>query len=626
MQKKGVQFYRDASKRRAILQGAAIVFLALLIVRMFVCTTFLQIPDMIATFISFAMAGYMGLMLLLVLPEMDTLLLWLWIVLLAVSGGVFLIHRSGLEYIANTVIFLGTLTILPKIKISERLSRLFLGLFSLYTILLLAFANREMEDTSTILWMNTNGSAFLCLMLGILFLIFSEGFQEKKLRILCYALSALCLFGQLQFGGRSSLIGAVLYTLYFIFRNKADKLPRKWLIGLFLALCVGAVLFAYFYAVILYKWVGDDFRILGKGLFTGRQVIWGTAFEELKSNWLIGIGNTLDSPFIVNGHLGADNAHNQILGYWACFGIVVAVLYVALFAVLTTRLKTKRKRTIAFILMLIIQSYFDTVLYSTPNMMYLPLIIFLIYHHDCKGERTSMKIHYCWVGGAEKSDKIKMCIDSWKRLCPHAEIIEWNESNYDVRKNAYISQAYDQKKWAFVTDYMRFDILHQHGGVYLDTDVELLKDITPLTEDSFMGFESRKHVAPGLIMHAKAGDALLKEILAYYDALDGFTMDETVVTIVTDILEKHGLKRDNSAQSIAGYVIYPTEYFNPKGGDYGAEKITENTYSIHHYEASWKSTLDRKIMRYKVKYGNKKGRILFTLRHPILALKKWREK
>ena len=105
MQKKGLQFYRDASKRRAILQGAAIVFLALLIVRMFVCTTFLQIPDMIATFITFAMAGYMGLMLLLVLPEMDTLLLWLWIVLLAVSGGVFLIHRSGLEYIANTMSF-----------------------------------------------------------------------------------------------------------------------------------------------------------------------------------------------------------------------------------------------------------------------------------------------------------------------------------------------------------------------------------------------------------------------------------------------------------------------------------------------------------------------------------------
>ena len=237
-----------------------------------------------------------------------------------------------------------------------------------------------------------------------------------------------------------------------------------------------------------------------------------------------------------------------------------------------------------------------------------------------------MKIHYCWVGGAEKSDKIKMCIDSWKRFCPHAEIIEWNESNYNVRKNPYISQAYDQKKWAFVTDYMRFDILHQHGGVYLDTDVELLKDITPLTEDSFMGFESRKSVNPGLIMHAKPGDELLTEILSYYDALDGFTMDETVVTIVTGILEKHGLRRDNSAQTVAGYVIYPTEYFNPKGGDYGTEKITENTYSIHHYEASWKSTLDRKIMRYKVKYGNKKGRILFTLRHPILAFKKWREK
>ena len=279
MQKKGLRIFTDAGKRRAVLHGAVIVFLALLIVRLFACTTFFQVPDFISSCITFGLAGYMGLMLLLVLPELDSLLLWLWIALLAVSGGVFLIHRSGLEYIANTVIFLGTLTILPKIQIQERTSRLLLGLFSLYTILFLAFANREMEDTSTILWMNTNGSSFLCLMLGILFLIFSEGFKDKKLRILCYALSALCLFGQLQFGGRSSLIGAVLYTVYFIFRGKADKLSKKWLAWIFAGLCVGAVLFAYFYAVILYKWVGDDFRILGKGLFTGRQVIWGTAFE-----------------------------------------------------------------------------------------------------------------------------------------------------------------------------------------------------------------------------------------------------------------------------------------------------------------------------------------------------------
>ncbi len=237
-----------------------------------------------------------------------------------------------------------------------------------------------------------------------------------------------------------------------------------------------------------------------------------------------------------------------------------------------------------------------------------------------------MKIHYCWVGGAEKSEKIKYCIESWKKLCPDAEIIEWNESNYDVHKNVYIRQAYEQKKWAFVTDYMRFDILREQGGVYLDTDVELLKDITPLTKDNFMGFESEKNVAPGLIMHATAGDPLLREILDYYDQKTQFDMTENVVTIVSDILEKHGLKRDNSLQTVVGYVIYPTEYFNPKGGEYGADKITENTYSIHHYEASWKSPLDRKIMRYKVKYGNKTGRILFTLRHPILAMKKWKEK
>ena len=628
MQKrKGLNFYTNVTTRRTILQVAGVVFLALLLVRMFAFTTFFSIPDKISSFITFALAGYVGIMLLLILPEMDSTLLFLWVALLGACGGVFLIHRSGLEYICNTVIFLGTLTLLPKISLKEGIGKLFLGIFSLYVILFLAFANREMEDTSKILWMNTNGSAFLCLMLGILFLIFSESFKDKRLRILCYVLSALCFFGQLQFGGRSSLIGTVLYTLYFIFRGKVDKLPKKWLGWMMIGLCIGAVVFAYFFAVLLFNWIGKgNLVILGKDIFTGRQVIWGGAFKELKTHWLLGIGNTLDTPFVVNPNIPTDNVHNQFLGYWTCFGIIVTSLCVALLVILTLRLKSTRKRTTAFIVMLVLLSYFETLLYSTPNMMYLPLILFLIYHHDCKGECTKMKIHYCWVGGSEKSDKIKMCIDSWKKFCPHAEIIEWNESNYDVRKNPYISQAYDQQKWAFVTDYMRFDILRKYGGVYLDTDVELLKDITPLTEDSFMGFESRKYVAPGLIMHSKPGDELLTEILDYYDHLDGFTMDETVVTIVTGILEKHGLRRDNSVQTVAGYVIYPTEYFNPKGGDYGMEKITENTYSIHHYEASWKSTLDRKIMRYKVKYGNKKGRILFTLRHPILAFKKWREK
>lgn len=240
-----------------------------------------------------------------------------------------------------------------------------------------------------------------------------------------------------------------------------------------------------------------------------------------------------------------------------------------------------------------------------------------------------MTINYCWLGRGEKPEKVKYCIESWKRICPDAEIKEWNEDNFDLNSNLYIKKAYAEKKYAFVSDYMRFFILYKYGGVYLDTDVELIKDVTPLLKESFMGFEGDDRVNSGLIMNASGGEPFLKEVLDYYDSLKEEEIDfenVTVVTIVTDLLKEYGLKTDNSMQFIAGFKIYPTEYFNPKGGDYGKEKITENTYSIHHYAASWKSSLDQKIMRYKVKYGVKKGKFIFTLRHPFLAIKKFREK
>lgn len=240
-----------------------------------------------------------------------------------------------------------------------------------------------------------------------------------------------------------------------------------------------------------------------------------------------------------------------------------------------------------------------------------------------------MIINYCWLGRNEKSEKIKYCMQSWKRICPNAEIKEWNEDNFNVTANAYIKKAYEMKKYAFVSDYMRFYVLYKYGGVYLDTDVELLKDISPLLGESFMGFEGYNHVNSGLIMNAKGGEAFLKEVLDFYDSINEEEIDfekVTVVTIVTELLKKHGLKPDDVMQTVAGFKIYPSEYFNPKGGDYGKEVITENTYSIHHYMASWKSPLDQKIMQYKVKYGVKKGKILFALRHPFLTIKKLKQK
>ena len=236
-------------------------------------------------------------------------------------------------------------------------------------------------------------------------------------------------------------------------------------------------------------------------------------------------------------------------------------------------------------------------------------------------------IHYCWFGGAEKSEIIKRCIESWKKHCPDYEIVEWNENNFDINTCKYVKEAYNAKKWAFVSDYCRFWVLYNFGGIYMDTDVETLKPLDGLPAD-FVGFESETTVNSGLIRGAAKGDMICREMLDSYEK-DSFILENgeynpcTVCERETAVLQKHGLVVNGELQVVADTMVFPTEYFNPKGGNYGKDKITENTYTVHHYVASWKSPLDQKIMAYKLKYGVKKGKLLFTLRHPVLAIKKF---
>ena len=210
------------------------------------------------------------------------------------------------------------------------------------------------------------------------------------------------------------------------------------------------------------------------------------------------------------------------------------------------------------------------------------------------------KVHYCWFGNNSKSRLIKKCIASWEKYLPDWEIIEWNESNYDVYKNDYISKAYKEQKWAFVVDFARFDILNQYGGVFLDADVELLKSIPEefMYHEAFTGFETEKTVAPGLIFASKAGHPMLKEIIGVYNTKKyGEKVEgkiETIVDIVTDILDKNGLIKNNSLQNIKGIMVYPKEYFCCFDHETQNFEIKEETISIHHYTASW-STWYRRI-------------------------------
>lgn len=208
-------------------------------------------------------------------------------------------------------------------------------------------------------------------------------------------------------------------------------------------------------------------------------------------------------------------------------------------------------------------------------------------------------IHYCWFGNGEMPALAKKCIESWRKFFPDYEIREWNESNYDVRKIPYISEAYDAKKYAFVSDFARFDILYQYGGIYFDTDVEVIRSFDDiLVNGSFMGCEqdggnkSENAVNAGLGIAAAPGLGIYKEIIDYYKTqsflnADGSADLTTIVTRVTDILRQHGLKDESGIQMVDKIMIYPAEYFNPLDSTTGKLTKTSNTHSIHWYSKSW---------------------------------------
>lgn len=209
-------------------------------------------------------------------------------------------------------------------------------------------------------------------------------------------------------------------------------------------------------------------------------------------------------------------------------------------------------------------------------------------------------IHYCWVGGNPLPKSAQNCINSWKKYCPDYEIIEWYETNYDFTKNNYMREAYEVKKWAFVTDYARLDIIYQHGGIYLDTDVEIIKPFNDLLQlKGFAGFEDSGYVNLGLGFGAEPGNQLIKELRNAYDTIHFIKSDGSfnlvpMPIINAEVLTKHGLVQNNTIQTISDITIFPQEYFCPKSNINGSIRKTKNTYSIHHFDGSWTNDEQKK--------------------------------
>lgn len=202
-------------------------------------------------------------------------------------------------------------------------------------------------------------------------------------------------------------------------------------------------------------------------------------------------------------------------------------------------------------------------------------------------------IHYCWFGRGEKPELAKKCIASWKKFCPDFEIREWNEDNCDYLAMPFMAEAYAAKKYAFVSDVMRLIVLEQYGGVYFDTDVEVVRDISPLLNDEgFIGFENDQYVASGLTIAAVARHPVIQAMIAEYEKLHYVQPDGSITPVGcprlnSDVMERFGLVRNGQEQIVAGIHVYPEDYFNPMDSVTGKLTKTENTYSIHWYSMSW---------------------------------------
>ena len=225
-------------------------------------------------------------------------------------------------------------------------------------------------------------------------------------------------------------------------------------------------------------------------------------------------------------------------------------------------------------------------------------------------------IHFIWVGGGKKNELINRCIESWKKYCPDYEIKEWNEKNFDMNQNLYLKQAYENKKYAFVSDYIRLKVLYDYGGIYVDTDVEIVKPMDEfLKHRAFTGFENTVWM-PTAVMGAEPHHPWIKRLLNVYDHITfldekgnfNLTTNVSYMSVITRHFYK--VKLNNTYQELNdGIVVYTDDWFCPK--DYVTEKIlsTENTHAIHHFNGSWLSSgmkkLDKVIKALNKCLGNK---------------------
>lgn len=263
-------------------------------------------------------------------------------------------------------------------------------------------------------------------------------------------------------------------------------------------------------------------------------------------------------------------------------------------------------------------------------------------------------IHYVWLGKGNHNELMEKCINSWKTILPDYEIKEWNEDNFDINSNDYLKEAYNNKKYAFASDYIRLAVLYKYGGIYMDTDVEILKPLDEfLNLPAFSGFESNENIPTGLMASEKHGKWIKYLLEDYKDAhfvnSDGsFDLTTNVIRITNKTITKYDFKKNNKYQDLGDVVFFPSDYFCPKNCVTGIIELTSNSHAIHHFNGSWLPKNEKKFIedrrKFVLKYGEEKGikiherilkiksikylpkRIINWLCHPVKYLKKLKQK
>ncbi len=239
-------------------------------------------------------------------------------------------------------------------------------------------------------------------------------------------------------------------------------------------------------------------------------------------------------------------------------------------------------------------------------------------------DRIPKKIHFCWLSGEEYPELIQKCISSWKNKLPDYEIKCWDTKSFDVNICQYTKEAFQAGKYAFVSDYVRLYALYYEGGIYLDSDIEVLKKFDDLLDNSaFTGFEKSDGIVAAWIFGSEKGNPLFKEFLDYYAdrhfILPNGEYDLTPNPFpITDICVKHGLLLNGCKQKLDWITIYPRDYFCPYNRATEELNITPNTYTIHYFNGAWISddkkriiTKRRQIVR---KYGKVAGYIYYAMK------------